>query len=586
MPETFNDSGMPGDTGQPAGSEQPGRSADGETFDEVIIGGGLGGLTCAAYLAARGHRVLVAEKHDITGGNSMVFRRRGHEFDVGVHYIGECQPGGLINRILAGLSLDDRIRFRPMDEIFDVLVFPDRTLEIPAGWDAYKDAIANAFPQEADAVRAVMSTLERVANAAMRRPDSDLADLFESGLLPLTTLFDRHDLSTSARGALSHWTGLYGSGPDESATVIHAILADHYMRGAFYPEGGGQMFSARLVQVIEACGGEVRVGAQAERILSDDEGRAIGVRFDDGATVHATNVISNADYRRTVRELGADLNWSDQTRSHAEEAHMGYPLFCVYVVIEGDFERHVNNSNFFVFSHDNVAETFARLANGQIEDRPFAYISVASRKDPTNAQLGPPGFTNFQIMTLAPTDYTMWGVAEGPTGGGKYRRKDDYRSAKAKLQDDLIDQAEVALGPFRDRIVYAESATPLTQERYTRSTAGSSYGLAHTPNAVGPLRPGYGTEIPGLFLVGASAPGGHGIAGVMAGGLGAASEVLGENLSRSVMAGERVLASDVVPPDDDDFDPYEMARGLAMRTRRAEGRAQRAARKAKQGQAT
>ena len=99
-----------------------GSSAGADTFDDIVIGGGLGGLTCAAYLAASGRHVLVAEKHDITGGNSMVFRRRGYEFDVGVHYIGECQVGGLINRILAGLSLEDRIRFRRMDDVFDVLV--------------------------------------------------------------------------------------------------------------------------------------------------------------------------------------------------------------------------------------------------------------------------------------------------------------------------------------------------------------------------------------------------------------------------------------------------------------------------------
>ena len=560
-----------------------GSSAGADTFDDIVIGGGLGGLTCAAYLAASGRHVLVAEKHDITGGNSMVFRRRGYEFDVGVHYIGECQVGGLINRILAGLSLEDRIRFRRMDDVFDVLVFPDRTIEIPAGWDSYRQTLAEAFPDEADAVRCVLDVLERVANAAMRRPGSDIQDLFESGLTPLTALYDRFDLSVAARGALSHWAGLYGSGPDESATVIHAILADHYMNGAFYPEGGGQMFSARLVQVIEACGGEVRVGALTEQIVADETGRVVGVRFSDGTIAHAENVISNADYRRTVLELGDGLTWSAETVERAQTARMGYPLFCVYVVIEGDFERPVNNSNFFVFGHDDIAATFGSLSEGLIDDAPFAYISVASRKDPTNEGLAPSGFTNFQIMTLVPLEPAMWGVDEGPTTGPKYRRRDDYRSAKAALQDRLLERAEIALGPFRDRIVYVESATPLTQERYTRSTAGSSYGLAHAPDAVGPLRPGYATEIPGLFLVGANAPGGHGIAGVMAGGLAAAGQVLGEDLSSSVMEGQRVLASDVVPPDGPDFDPYETARGVAMMGRRAEGRERRAARKAELG---
>ncbi|MGW4234852.1 FAD-dependent oxidoreductase, partial [Streptomyces sp. NPDC004980] len=96
----------PGDTG---GARRP---AGGGHWDAVVVGAGLGGLTTAAYLATAGRRVLVLEQFSVVGGNSHVFRRRrSYEFDVGVHYLGDCAPGGVIPSVLGGLGLRDRVEF-------------------------------------------------------------------------------------------------------------------------------------------------------------------------------------------------------------------------------------------------------------------------------------------------------------------------------------------------------------------------------------------------------------------------------------------------------------------------------------------
>ena len=58
-------------------------------FDAIIIGSGLGGITTAAFLAKEGKKVLVLEQHYTAGGFTHVFNRRGYEWDVGLHYIGE-----------------------------------------------------------------------------------------------------------------------------------------------------------------------------------------------------------------------------------------------------------------------------------------------------------------------------------------------------------------------------------------------------------------------------------------------------------------------------------------------------------------
>ncbi len=65
-----------------------------ETWDAIVIGSGMGGLAAAGFLARVGKRkVLVLEKHSERGGQTHVFRRDGASWDVGLHYIGNLQPG-------------------------------------------------------------------------------------------------------------------------------------------------------------------------------------------------------------------------------------------------------------------------------------------------------------------------------------------------------------------------------------------------------------------------------------------------------------------------------------------------------------
>ena len=73
--------------------------------------------------------------------------------------------------------------------------------------------------------------------------------------------------------------------------------------------------------------------------------------------------------------------------------------------------------------------------------------------------------------------------------------------------------ADRAIPGIADSVVYQESATPITHERFVRSTGGTSYGLAATPEQMLLKRPGPKTPIKGMWLVGASTRYLHGISG-------------------------------------------------------------------------
>jgi len=542
-----------------------------EQWDVIVIGSGLGGLACAAYLAAAGRRTLVLESHYVAGGNSQVFRRRhkgrAYEFDVGLHYIGECGPEGTITRILRGVGLAERVQFRPLDpDGFTTLLFPDLTFRVPAGWDHYRARLLETFPEEAVQLGRVVDIMREVADAGRQLMNAEVTwgelaemspQLVRWGLRPIPELFDAHGLSARARAVLLGESGDYGVPPSRTPVALQAGLTDHYMRGAFYPEGGGQVIAARLIEVIRAHDGQVRTHVPVARVRVQ-RGSVAGVELGGpGGVVDAPVVVSNADLKRTVTELVGEAHFSPETAERVRAYRMTLPLFVVYLGAELDLvARGLPNTNWFLWGTYDVEGMYRALEDGRVPDEDWVYVAVSSLKDPGNPRLAPPGYANLQVMTLVPRDYALWHVGPGEVGTGAYHRDLEYRQRKAALAERLVRGAERVIPGLAQHIDWQETATPVTQERFTHSTGGTSYGIEFAYDQMGPLRIGPETEIAGLYLCGASTPSGHGIGSVLRSGVIAAGAVLGRNLMGAIAAGEVLGDCDRLPPVRDDWDAW------------------------------
>jgi phytoene dehydrogenase-like protein len=209
-------------------------------------------------------------------------------------------------------------------------------------------------------------------------------------------------------------------------------------------------------------------------------------------------------------------------------------LGVLYLGLRGDLRATHNNTNYWVHPSFDLEAPYTDTFAQRFSERPLAYVSMATVKDPGNGRIAPPGCSNVQIMSLAPSSPRAWGCAQDED----YRESGRYRELKREYRDRLLAVARPVLGDALDHVEHEEVATPLTHSRYTRSSGGTSYGLALTPAQFLHKRPGARTPIRGLYLCGANLRTGHGIMGAMVSGVFAAAEVAGRGVVREALAVE------------------------------------------------
>ena len=130
----------------------------GDTWDVIVIGSGIGGLTAAVLLSVHGgKRVLVLERHYAMGGFTHTFRRPGYEWDVGLHYIGQVQDDTSSVRRAFDHVTEGKVQWNAMPEVYDRIIVDGQTFDLTRGLEQYREGMKRYFPGEVRAIDRYMN---------------------------------------------------------------------------------------------------------------------------------------------------------------------------------------------------------------------------------------------------------------------------------------------------------------------------------------------------------------------------------------------------------------------------------------------
>ncbi|MDJ0509329.1 MAG: NAD(P)/FAD-dependent oxidoreductase [Crocosphaera sp.] len=487
--------------------------------DFIVIGSGIGGLSCAALLARYGFKVTVCESHSLAGGAAHGFERGGFIFDSG--------PS-----LYSGLSYSPSLN--PLKQVLDILeeslpcvtydtwgcCLPEGDFKTSVGADQFCEVLRQLRGETAviqwRQLQAVMKPLGRAAVAippASFRFDSNALftmgrflpnALFQgSHLFKLTGSFSAIADTVISDPFIRNWLDLLCfllSGLPAKATSaaeMAFMFADWYRPGVMldYPLGGSGALVKALVRGLEKFGGQIRYSSHVKEIVVENK-RAVGVSLSTGEIIHAKEgVISNASIWDTLKLIPPHAVAS-KWRNKREKTPACESFLHLHLGIDG------TNLPQDLACHYIVVNDWSK---GVKAPQNVVLVSIPSLLDST---LAPPGKQTIHVYTPGNEPYSLW--------DGMKRGSLAYQQQKQQRAAVMWQALERIIPDIRSRCEITLMGTPLTHERFLRRMKGS-YGPAIAAGKE--LFPGPKTPLSGLWCCGDSTFPGIGLPAVAASGM-------------------------------------------------------------------
>jgi prolycopene isomerase len=497
------------------------RMGDKKDYPVVVIGAGLGGLCCGAYLAKQGIPVTVVEQHSIPGGYATAFDRAGGKYTFEVSLHGTSINNNGTAHILKNLGVLDRLDPVPLPEVYR-LKSPGLDISVPQeDPEGYIQLLTEHFPGEAKGIRSFVNEMVAISEETNRL--NEKKGKFFKLLFPiqyrkmwnirnktLAEFLNEHVKDPRLQNVLSSLWGYYGLPPSRLSGFYYAIATGEYLKnGSFYIRDRSQNLSDLLADAIEKQGGKVLYETRAEKITVDGGG-VTGVLLSNGKTLPARTVVSNGSALTTFQDMLPKEAVPSDYLKRLESYRPSLSTFTVWLGLNRPLRGKLKGCGIHVNSGRGPEADYLACVNGEVEKGSFS-VSVY---DNIFEGYSRPGTSSLMLLFLC--GYEPWRRFEADYRAG---RKADYRKEKERWTDILIRRAEKEVIPeLSSMIEVKEAATPLTNWRFTGNTEGAIYGFEQSMDNAFMNRLDNRTPVKGLYLASAWGSPGGGYGGVLRAG--------------------------------------------------------------------
>jgi len=428
-------------------------------YDAVVIGAGLGGLTCGALLAKNGFSVLVAEQGPKVGGCCASFEHEGFAFDNGLCFLLGCEPGAVVYQTLVELNLLGNIEFIKMEPSLRI-IGSNYDLKINSA-ESLGDQLVELFPMETAAIRkftAGCATMGSKAEMFLNK-SLDLMNIWQKIAFLFTFLIKHRMIIKYMRKPAREVVNDFFDNPKLRA-ILHSIPpyidpttmsflkmgGIGFTKNKYYPKGGFQALADLLANGLIKYDGNLVLNTMVNKIIVEDN-RATGVELSDGRQVKARYIISNADAKQTFFKLVGEEHLSLKFRQELNESQ----LLSSYFVVSLGISLNLNGFDGAYIAY-NPSEDIGELF-GTDPEKCIVGITLHSNLDPSRA---PDGMTAVEIEAMLP-----------------YNTVEDWRSEEEAIADKLIASAEKVIPKLSESIIYKHIVSPLAFEQSTLNSQGA-----------------------------------------------------------------------------------------------------------------
>lgn len=480
-----------------------------DRYDTVVIGAGLGGLTCGDYLTRNGQSVLVAERRTKPGGCASSFEQEGYSSDNGLCFLMGAEPGGVVYETLEELGLGRRLELTKMEPAMRI-IGPDYDLPINSAESL--ESLIKDFPMEADSIRKFIAESKAAATESefIMRKSFDLMSPFQKIVFFITLLLRYRRFMKYMRKSWLEVVNSFFKSPRLRAIALSTMC--YYGTGVMgtvigtlgvtdrlnYPKGGFQAVANLLADGIREHGGDLALDTMVTKILIDDN-KAIGVELSDGRQVRARNIVSNVDARQTFLKLVGEEHLSMKFRKKLDEEELSPPGFLVSLGVNMNLKAMGFDIGYIIYNpSDDTDELF-----GTDPEKCILSILMHSNLDHSRA---PENATAVDLLAVLPYDLVK-----------------DWEAEEETIADKLIKSAEKVIPNISEHIVCKHIVSPLAYEQRTLNSQGATLGWQLTPG--GKIR-SQKTPIKNLYQAGQWTYPAGGVPSVIASGRNAAKLIL------------------------------------------------------------
>lgn len=450
----------------------------------LIIGSGIGGLSCAIILAKLGFDVTVLEKNHQPGGLIRSYTREGLECSVGIHYLGSLGQGQVLRKFFDYLGVTDDIPVSRMGEngvidryLFDAPETHPPSFDLPEGFDAYEENLIQAFPAEQACIKKIVTAIRKTSDQLhsldlLYSTENDFALLDQSQ--PYGEILDNLGCSPGLRSVLAIPSSWIGVPLADCPAYYHNMALASYVSSSWRLQQSGTDMADVLVNRLQELGGKVITGAETDKILVSSR-VAEGVQLKTGECLNGSLVIA-AVHPQVVLQMLPDGAVKPSYRNRISKLKNTHSVFSVHARIDAEEHPEIPYNIFKIETN----------RHGDVPDLKYYQIRRSEKQDSSLLSI----LTSGQDETWAPWKKTRSG-----------RRGNEYDDTKEKFAMELIGEAEELFGSFKD-LKMLDAYTPLTIRDWVNSPDGSAYGVLRSSSQILATALLNRTAVKGLYLAG------------------------------------------------------------------------------------